>query len=394
MDSRTMQSETRSRAPGLQRALWLILVLAFVAGQGPLRAQEAGAAPSQGETPDAEAEEAIEPTRKKRKEKKKKTSRKTDILLLVNGDNLTGEIKLMQFGMLRLSTDSMGAVEIQWSDILEVTSQWDLHVEVTSGRRFLGSLEPGSGPRSIRVVGDTATTELQMASVVEIRPIKRSFWGRLQGSMSLGATFQKASNLATATFESYTTYRERKYETALSLFYTLTEQETGTTARSSFSLSYKRLLGNRLFANGVGALQQNELLGIQLRTIVIGSFGRYLVRSTRQDFSLAGGLAVNREQVTDNDPSQTSLEGVFAVAYDTFKYKSPKRDVRLMLVIFPSITEYDRVRVEFDTTLRWELASDFFWSLTLYQSYDSKPPGQETKSNDVGFTTALGWSFG
>ena len=39
---------------------------------------------------------------------------KTDIVVLINGNDVTGEIKSLEFGELRYSTDSMGTVSIEW----------------------------------------------------------------------------------------------------------------------------------------------------------------------------------------------------------------------------------------------------------------------------------------
>ena len=39
---------------------------------------------------------------------------KTDIVVLANGNIVTGEVKSLEFGTLRYSTDSMGTVKIDW----------------------------------------------------------------------------------------------------------------------------------------------------------------------------------------------------------------------------------------------------------------------------------------
>ena len=41
---------------------------------------------------------------------------KTDVVVLINGNDVTGEIKSLEFGELRYSTDSMGTVSIDWED--------------------------------------------------------------------------------------------------------------------------------------------------------------------------------------------------------------------------------------------------------------------------------------
>ena len=51
---------------------------------------------------------------------------KTDIVRLVNGDEITGELKSLDFGVLMYSTDSMGTVKIDWEDVAAITSQSEL----------------------------------------------------------------------------------------------------------------------------------------------------------------------------------------------------------------------------------------------------------------------------
>ena len=58
---------------------------------------------------------------------------KTDVVVLVNGNAVTGEIKSLDFGALRYSTDSMGTVNVDWEDIVAITSNQDL--QSTNGRR-------------------------------------------------------------------------------------------------------------------------------------------------------------------------------------------------------------------------------------------------------------------
>jgi hypothetical protein len=58
---------------------------------------------------------------------------KTDVVVLVNGNAVTGEVKSLEFGVLRYSTDSMGTVSIDWEDIVSVSSQEHHQVELTDG---------------------------------------------------------------------------------------------------------------------------------------------------------------------------------------------------------------------------------------------------------------------
>ena len=65
---------------------------------------------------------------------------KTDVVVLINGNAVTGEVKSLDFGSLSYSTDSMGTVNIDWEDIVTVTSEQSLQIELTDGTRYFGKL--------------------------------------------------------------------------------------------------------------------------------------------------------------------------------------------------------------------------------------------------------------
>ena len=73
---------------------------------------------------------------------------KTDIIELNNGDKITCEIKELERGKLRCSTDAMGTVYIEWERIVNITTDKTLEVETSQGQRYFGSLEPLGSPTS------------------------------------------------------------------------------------------------------------------------------------------------------------------------------------------------------------------------------------------------------
>ena len=61
---------------------------------------------------------------------------RTDVVGLLNGDDVTGEIKSLEFGELRYGTDSMGTVSIEWEEV----------VALSTGRRPESTRYPPEGP--------------------------------------------------------------------------------------------------------------------------------------------------------------------------------------------------------------------------------------------------------
>jgi hypothetical protein len=68
-------------------------------------------------------------------------------------------------------------------------------------------------------------------------------------------------------------------------------------------------------------------------------------------------------------------------------------DVSTTTLVFPSLTTLGRIRLQFNAKARFEILKDFYWSVSLFESYDSDPPTTDFRQNDFGVTTALGYSF-
>jgi hypothetical protein len=106
-----------------------------------------------------------------------------------------------------------------------------------------------------------------------------------------------------------------------------------------------------------------------------------------------GGLVVTRERYTESfagDPRVTSAEALLGISYSTFRFKI--FDLTSRLMVFPSLTQSGRFRVSSDSSVRWEFIKNLYWSLRIYENFDSKPPINAPR-NDFGVTNSLGWTF-
>jgi hypothetical protein len=59
--------------------------------------------------------------------------------------------------------------------------------------------------------------------------------------------------------------------------------------------------------------------------------------------------------------------------------------------MYPSLNVGGRVRTDLDVTLSREIVSDFTVGLTIYDSFDNKPPSDTATKHDVGVTISIGW---
>jgi len=322
---------------------------------------------------------------------------KTDVVILENGDHITGEIKRLDRGKLELNTDALGTIYINWLDIERITSRRQLQVEVESGEKFFGTLTPALQEGRLEITDENASAVVESSSVVRITPIEAGFWRRLDGSLDLGLDLASANQARSFDFGTKIELRSRKYLRSLSMDTTvISQEETETTARSSLGFGFSRFLKARRLVMVFGQLQQNEELDLDYRSLLGAGYGRYLIQNNKTILTVFGGLSVNQERHS-GEPAEEGAEAVVGLEYSMFIFNEPETDIDLSLLVFPSLTTSGRVRAEFKARIRREISTDFFLMLTLLDSFDSDPlsdPDLPTpERNDWSLNTSLGWTF-
>jgi hypothetical protein len=322
---------------------------------------------------------------------------KTDVIVLANGDRLTGEIKSLEHNRLKLSTHHMGTVYIEWDKVARVQSDQYLLLEREDGLRYYGQLKPGTEDGRLLVDrGDARATpeSVAMASVVRAVPIEGGeFIDRLDGYVSAGLDLAKANDRRSMDFAGGLSSRTREREWALDGSMNLTDDDSGETSeRYDAGLQYRQFRERRDFYLGFGGLSRNTELDLNLRTLVGGGYGRYFVQTNTADWLGGLGLAYSNEHYSGSEKFN-SLEAVLYTQFSIFRYDFPETDIGGTMSLLPSLTKSGRYRAEGDLHAKYEFVDDLYFELRLWGSYDSDPPIAGATKSDYGLVTSLGYSF-
>jgi hypothetical protein len=318
---------------------------------------------------------------------------KTDVVVLRNGDRLTGEVEQLERGYLRLKTDDLGTAEIEWDKVASVAAAAPFDVDDVRGNLYMGALVPGPAAGQLLIVWAERQETVALSAVVRMRRLSRSFWKRLDGSFDGGASYTSASSLFKLDFTGTLGVERPGYEINMDASSTLTTQpDVDDTRRSSVSLGYVRRFRNQWVGLAQGLLEQNRELGFDLRSSAAAGGGRFLLRSPKHRFLAGLGLSVNRERPLEGE-STTNVEAMVLLTYDVFSYDFPKVDVSLVTGGFASLNDGGRYRLDVEARVKRELVKDFYATIRGYESYDSRPATEGVPRNDYGVTFALGWSF-
>ena len=322
------------------------------------------------------------------------SSLRNDVVVLVNGNSVTGEIQTLEFGNLRYETDSMGTVDIDWEDIVSVTSNQYVEVEIATGKRYYGSLELSPAVNTISIGFGEEVDLISQNDVVRLTPIDRSdrFIKRLEGSFAFGLTTAKATGVSVGSIDADVNYRTEHYLVGLRLESAVTDQKQEEVSKRQFlGLNYQRFRANRWFTEYSASSEQNDELGIEARHSAGVGLGRYIVQTNRNQFSLVTGIVGTGESFTSSESSTKNAEGRVSIKY-LHRSIVPESDVSFAYDIYPLLKDPSTYRSEASLTFRREFVQDLFLDFSLYHSYLTDPT-DDAEKEDYGITTSLGYKF-
>lgn len=323
-------------------------------------------------------------------------AQKTDIITLDNGDKLTCEIKELERGRLRCSTDAMGTVYIKWEHIVHIDTDKTLEVEMESGQRYFGAIRPGETPAQISVTAGQASTNLATQDVAFVKQIRPTFWGKLDGGIDFGAGYTQTDKQFDYTLSASSTYtgRTNSFQVSLSSAIRVREDETTNNRQTLGGQWFRQMRWQRWFSVVLVNFEHNEELNIDIRSTSGLGAGRYLVQTNRWTWNAFAAGLYSREQYIGEETGNNNLEAGLGTNLQVFTFGNNETDVNTSVIFLPSLSDTGRFRVQLNSKLKREFIRDLYFSVDLFETYDSRPPQEVVaKKNDFGVTMSFGWSY-
>ena len=318
---------------------------------------------------------------------------KTDVIVLLNGDRITGEIKQLEYGLLQLSTDNMGTINIEWNAIQSIESDFTFDVERSGGQRYAGVIATSEDGQNLVVQDQERAESVPLSAVTRVSELETRFWQRVSGSFSLGIQLheverdpnrQPECELAVPRAEGQVDTRHQHHRD-------LESRHRAHIPRADclYSAVPQRAAG---FSNVVefGGAQRRARHRRRLQSGA--AIARYFLQGADREVMALTGVVANKEWTSGVDDELSSLEAVFGAQYRIFRFSDPEISLSSSAYLYPSLTESGRRRGNLDISLRREIISDLFFDISLYESYDSDPPAEGT-TTDYGIVTSLGYKF-
>ncbi|HKD52645.1 MAG TPA: DUF481 domain-containing protein [Steroidobacteraceae bacterium] len=324
------------------------------------------------------------------------TREKTDVITLRNGDRYTGRIIVAQYGYLQLDSKYSGNVSIEWPSVISIETRYGFRVVRFGGLHYAGHIRTTADGAGLIIGSGAQAVTVPMAEVSSVVPYESaSFWDRVDGEVSLGYSFTKASDITQGSFGLSAVYSGSSIQGSLQASSVLSRDSTGaTTDQDQIQGTAFFLRPSPNFWGFLGVLQRDQSVGIDGRVVTGIALGRRLIETYKSEVVAIIGVAYNQEWPTEGAASQGSAEGVIGADWRVFKFTYPKISLDTSLLIYPSITESPRVRGTLNITLTYKLTERFALKLNTFGNYDSRPPAAGAATTDYAVTTSVSYAFG
>jgi hypothetical protein len=324
-----------------------------------------------------------------------------DVIVMQNGDRITGEIKGLQGDVLTVSLDYVdGNLALNWLKVARVESPQLFLIQTQDGLTHSGTLStivPSPGePVEIQIAEGAEKTTTEKSDVVKLTETSLSFWQRLSGSINLGATYAKGNNTTQYNLGALVEQTRERWGSSASYSSNLSASTGAETAtRNQVNLSAYRLLKRtNYYFSGFGGLLQSSVQGIHLQENAGAGIGRFLKNTNRTRFTVLGGMVF---QNTKYNPSAASIgtQKVYgAIATSQLNvYLFKKTNLSLTGTAIPALSDRGRVFYSTNASYYLKFFGNLSWTLSFYGNWDTRPP-PTFKGSDYGYTSGIQWTFG
>lgn len=327
-----------------------------------------------------------------------------DQVQMKNGDRYSGTIAKVDNKAVSLKTDS-GVLTIALEGVESYSSAASMYITTSEGKTVSGTVQYSNATLVVQTEESGAVT-IPSASLALVRSKETydaevlkyeqaglfDLWsGFLEAGLSLSHGNSDTTNLAIGANGTRSALKNKTSLYFASLYSrTDVSGESQTTANALRGGGrYETNVTDRFSVFVFTDLDHDKFQNLDVRWVLGGGPGWYLVKNSRTQFQVFGGFSYNYENFTDDT---TRNSGEFLIGEQLDYTVSDRMTIAEKFVVFPNLSDTGEYRMNWDTSLLTKLNDHFGWHLTFSDRYLSNPVGDALK-NDLLLSTGVRFSF-
>ena len=314
------------------------------------------------------------------------TSALADVLMLKNGDRLTGSVISKRGNTLTFNTAYAGELKIDWDEVAKLDTDQPIDVMLKDDSHLTLALKTEQQPASQDM---PALAEI---AYINPNPEESGRGYRVLGKANFAFTQSEgnsSSDQLHADAEITVLARDYRYTLGAEYDQASIEQIKADDSRRGYG-SFDNFFDKQQFLFVHGQLQRDRFRDIDLRTVVGGGYGYQFYDTETTRFSLKGGL-----DMVDIDRYDSASERFAALGWHVdFLHKLAGSDIELFHVQdgYRGLSQQASVLIQTRTGFRFPLNSGLYAMTQVNLDWESDPaPGR--RQTDTKLLIGLGYAY-
>lgn len=317
-----------------------------------------------------------------------------DTLFFYNKTRIVGELLTIKLGRVEIDADGIGVLSIKNSKIesIHATSR-SFRVETIDGEELQGYLVRSEKPGMVVIHAIVESDEIAIDNIANLLYYGKTLKSRVTGNVSAGYSYTKSSEIGRFNTDGTIKYNTSKSQTQAKGDMIITSDSVQTYAeRANLTLSHDHTFAPLWGAILILKYQRNLELGLDRRWQQALGVGRELLLSRRQQASAITAIAINQE-LSEEKENENTTEAMIQVNYNLYSFANPNLTLSFVESSFISLTQKNRVRLDGNINIDYEVITDFSINLQFYHNFDSRSPATNEPNIDFGFVAGLRYKF-
>ena len=303
------------------------------------------------------------------------------VVVLKNGDRITGRVIKMQDKRLEIDTPTAGIIKIKWEEIVSLTTERPMSIKLYGEAEIPDNV----GERRLdRIIVNTLGGEgaIPLEDVRAINFAENDYRGYLSagGNQTSGNTKTQALNIS-----GNLTYRKLEHRYYLDGKYNRAEADGKDTANNAaVNIQYDYFLARRVYVGGLNLSESDQFQDLNLRNT--GSFilGYDLLDREHHNLTIAAGPAAVYQDFT-TDPATITPSSTVMWRYK-FMFRGDDVVFFHKFQSFKDLGHGEAIRVNADQGFKVKVMNDWWINMEYDLRYNSEPvAGKQTVDTNIIF---------
>ena len=311
-----------------------------------------------------------------------------DILVMKNGDKITGEIKRIWDGEISIEPEYSDEFEVDIPAVDHIISDREFEIELEDGRELIATMGGADESGNQVLKTEAEAVAVTLADFLEVdEPEDFYDWETnvdLSSNFNRGNTDSSNSQLRSDAMFKHGDHRHRGEVT----FIREEQNQLTTKEKDLFQYGYNWLFGDPWFLAGQLSFERDPIIQLDGRAIAAVGLGRDIWDTPRRSLNFALGLGVQEEDIGGDSATTSVATWTLRFGYDLFN-----GDMELFHNQDFNSNLSGRTNANFNTStgLRFEITDLLYLNLTLDFDYQTHPV-TGINNEDIAFLFGFGWS--